>query len=197
MKRLSVFASGSGTNFEAIASACRDGVLDAEVALLVCDRPEAMVMERAGRFGVPSFAFRPKSYPSKADYEKEIVARLDRAGIDLVCLAGYMRIVGPELLSAYGGRIINIHPALLPSFKGAHAIRDEFEYGVKVFGVTNHYVDETLDGGRIIAQRAFEYYGDDIDEVEARTHETEHELYVETIDRLLRTIDQTKQHDSI
>lgn len=186
MKRLAVFASGSGTNFEAIASACRDGVIDAQVAVLVCDHPEAGVIERAQRFGTPVFAFRPKDYGSKAEYEREIVARLDSLGIDLVCLAGYMRIVGPVLLEGYAGRIINIHPALLPSFKGAHAIRDEFEYGVKVFGVTIHYVDETLDGGRIIAQRGFEYYGNDIGEVEARTHEIEHELYVETIDKLIK-----------
>lgn len=185
MKRLAVFASGSGTNFEAIAVACRDGVLDAEVSLLVCDHPQAKVMDRAARFGVKTFAFTPGRYACKADYEKEIVELLDSMSIDLVCLAGYMRIVGPVLLGSYAGRIINIHPALLPSFKGAHAIRDEFEYGVKVFGVTIHYVDETLDGGRIIAQRAFEYYGDDIDEVEARTHEIEHGLYVETIGRLL------------
>ncbi|MBQ0025579.1 MAG: phosphoribosylglycinamide formyltransferase [Bacteroidales bacterium] len=184
-RRLAVFASGSGTNFEAIASACRDGVLDAEVVLMVCDNPEARVMERAAKFGVPAFSFRAKSYRSKAEYERVIVERLDQASVELVCLAGYMRIVGPELLSAYGGRIINIHPALLPSFKGAHAIRDEFEFGVKVFGVTIHYVDETLDGGKIISQRGFEYYGDDFDEVEARTHEIEHELYVETIGRLL------------
>lgn len=185
MNRLAVFASGSGTNFEAIAAACRDGVIDAQVSLLVCDHPEAPVVERAHRFGIPVLSFRPGEFGCKADYEKQIVERLDSLEVELVCLAGYMRIVGPVLLEGYAGRIINIHPALLPSFKGAHAIRDEFEYGVKVFGVTIHYVDETLDGGKIIAQRGFEYYGDDIALVEARTHEIEHELYVETIKKLL------------
>lgn len=185
MNRLAVFASGSGTNFEVIAAACRDGVIDAQVSLLVCDHPEAPVVERAHRFGIPVFSFRPGEFGCKADYEKQIVERLDSLEVELVCLAGYMRIVGPVLLEGYAGRIINIHPALLPSFKGAHAIRDEFEYGVKVFGVTIHYVDETLDGGKIIAQRGFEYYGDDIALVEARTHEIEHELYVETIKKLL------------
>lgn len=186
MKNLAIFASGSGTNFEAIAQACADGVIDARVALMVCDKPGAAVVGRAERFGVESFVFTPRSYASKADYEKEIVSRLAAAKVDLVCLAGYMRIVGDVLLEAYGGRIINIHPALLPSFKGAHGIRDAFEYGVKVFGVTIHYVDATLDGGRIIAQRGFEYYGDDIDEVEARIHAIEHQLYPETINKLLK-----------
>ena len=186
MKNLAIFASGSGTNFEAIAQACADGVIDARVALMVCDKPGAAVVGRAERFGVESFVFTPRSYPSKADYEKEIVSRLAAAKVDLVCLAGYMRIIGDVLLEAYGGRIINIHPALLPSFKGAHGIRDAFEYGVKVFGVTIHYVDATLDGGRIIAQRGFEYYGDDIDEVETRIHAIEHQLYPETINKLLK-----------
>lgn len=186
MKRLAVFASGSGTNFEAIAAACASGAIEATVALLVCDKPGAKVLERAERFGVEAFAFSPKSYACKADYEAEIVRRLDAAQIDLVCLAGYMRIVGPTLLAGYSGRIINIHPALLPSFKGAHGIQDAFDYGVKVFGVTIHYVDETLDGGKIIAQRGFEYYGNDVDEVEAQIHEIEHILYPETIQKLLK-----------
>ncbi len=185
MKRLAVFASGSGTNFEAIAQACADGSIDAQVVLLVCDNPKAGVLDRADRLGVPTFTFVPKTYYDKSEYEGQILQRLQAANIDLVCLAGYMRIVGPTLLDAFPGRIINIHPALLPSFKGAHGIRDAFEYGVKVFGVTIHYVDHTLDGGRIIAQRSFEYYGDDIDEVEARIHSIEHELYPETIQKLI------------
>ena len=185
MKRLAVFASGSGTNFEAIAQACADGSIDAQVVLLVCDNPKAGVLDRADRLGVPTFTFVPKTYYDKSEYEGQILQRLQAANIDLVCLAGYMRIVGPTLLDAFPGRIINIHPALLPSFKGAHGIRDAFEYGVKVFGVTIHYVDHTLDGGRIIAQRSFEYYGDDIDEVESRIHSIEHELYPETIQKLI------------
>ena len=120
-----------------------------------------------------------------ADYEREIVRRLDAAGVELVCLAGYMRILGDVLLGAYGGRIINIHPSLLPAFRGAHAIEQAFDYGVKVYGVTIHYVDATLDGGRIIAQRAFAYEGGDLAELERRVHAIEHPLYVETIGRLL------------
>ena len=178
MKRIAVFASGEGSNFEAIAAACERGAIAAEVALVVCDRPGARVTERAAARGIACFAFAPKEYASKADYEREIVARLDAAGVDLVCLAGYMRILSEVLLGAYGG--------LLPAFKGAHAIEEAVAYGVKVYGVTIHWVDATLDGGRIIAQRAFAYDGDDVHEVERRVHEVEHELYVETIDKLVK-----------
>lgn len=185
MKRIAVFASGNGTNFEALAAAAERGELPARVALLVCDRPGARVVERAAAHGVETFVFSPKEYASKADYEREIVRRLDAAGVELVCLAGYMRIVGETLLGAYEGRIINIHPSLLPAFRGAHAIEQALDYGVKVFGVTIHYVDASLDGGRIIAQQAFEYEGHDLAELEARIHAVEHPLYVRTVRRLL------------
>ena len=186
MKRLAVFASGSGTNFEAIAQACVDGRIDARIALLVCDVPGAKVLERGERFGVETFCFRPKSYACKADFEAEIADRLDALGIDLVCLAGYMRIIGPTLLERYGGRIINIHPSLLPAFKGAHAVEDAVAYGVKVYGITIHWVDATLDGGRIIAQEAFPYEGNDPEEVHRIGQKIEHRLYVETIQKLLQ-----------
>ena len=184
-KKIAIFASGSGTNFEALAQACAGGRLDAEVALMVCDKPGAKVIERAERFGVESFVFSPKSYASKADFETEIVQMLRDRQVDLVCLAGYMRIVGDTLLAAYRGKIVNIHPSLLPSFKGAHAVEDAVAYGVKVFGITIHYVDETLDGGKIIAQRAFPYDGNDPDEVHRIGQKIEHELYVETVCKLL------------
>lgn len=183
--RIAVFASGSGSNFEAIAAACADGRIDASTVLLVCDKPSAGVVARAGRLGVETFAFRPADYASKEEYETVIADMLDRRGVELVCLAGYMRIVGRVLLGRYAGRIINIHPSLLPSFKGAHAIADAMAYGVKVYGVTIHFVDETLDGGRIISQRAVEYDGDDADVLTAMIHAVEHRLYVETIDKLI------------
>ncbi len=185
MRRIAVFASGNGTNFEAIATVAERGELPAEVVLVVTDRPSAAVVTRAARHGIDCFAFSAKNYASKAEYEREIVARLDAARVDLVCLAGYMRLVGETLLGAYGGRIINIHPSLLPAFRGAHAPEQALAAGVKVFGVTVHEVDSSLDGGRILAQRAFEYDGDDLAELERRIHETEYPLYVETIRRLL------------
>jgi len=185
MKNLAVFASGSGTNFEAIAQACADGRIKARVALMVCDVPGAKVIERAQRFGVETLVFNPKSYQKKADYEKEIVEALDSRKIDLVCLAGYMRIVGETLLKAYDGKIVNIHPSLLPSFKGAHAVEDAVAYGVKVFGITIHWVNAELDGGRIIAQKAFEYEGSDPAEVHRLGQVIEHQLYIDTINKIL------------
>ena len=152
---------------------------------MVCDKPQARVVEVAQKMGIPSFVFSAKEYASKADYEREIVSRLREAEVELICLAGYMRIVGEELLSAYEGHIINLHPSLLPAFKGARAIEQAMEYGVKVFGASIHYVDSSLDGGRIIAQRAIEYDGDSIEKVTAKIHSIEHELYIQTISKLL------------
>ena len=185
-KQLAVFASGTGTNFDAIARACAEGVINADVAVMVCDKPGAAVIEKAERYGVDTFVFSPKNYPSKAAFETEIVKVLDAKKIDLVCLAGYMRIVGDVLLGAYGGRIINIHPSLLPSFKGAHAVEDAVAYGVKVYGITIHWVNADLDGGKIIAQRAFDYDGNDPAEVHRIGQKIEHQLYIETINKLIQ-----------
>ena len=184
-KQLAVFASGTGTNFVAIAKACAEGKIPADVAVMVCDRPGAAVIDRARELGVETFVFSPKEYPSKAAFEAEIVKVLDAKNVSLVCLAGYMRIVGDTLLTAYGGRIVNIHPSLLPSFKGAHAVEDAVAYGVKVYGITIHWVNAELDGGRIIAQRAFLYEGSDPAEVHRLGQVIEHELYVETINKIL------------
>lgn len=183
--RLAVFASGSGSNYEAIAKACSEGVIDAEVVLLVCDKPGAYVLERAKRYGTECFAFNPKEYGSREVYETVLATMLDERDVDFVCLAGYMRIVGKVLLERYECRIVNIHPSLLPSFKGAHAIQDAVDYGVKLFGVTTHFVDETLDGGRIIDQAGVVYEGSDIEELTNIIHGIEHKLYVKTINKLI------------
>ena len=185
MKSIAVFASGTGTNFVAIAKACASGVINARVALLVCDKPGAPVLDRARELGVEAFAFSAKDYASKAHYEAEIVKLLDERKVDLVCLAGYMRIVGETLLKAYEGKIINIHPSLLPAFRGANAVEQAVAYGVKVYGITIHWVNSDLDGGKIIAQRAFPYEGADPAEVHRIGQKIEHELYVETINKLL------------
>ena len=183
--RLAVFASGSGSNYEAIAKACSEGLIDAEVVLLVCDKPGAYVLERAKRYGTECFAFNPKEYGSREAYETVLATMLDERGVDFVCLSGYMRIVGKVLLERYERRIVNIHPSLLPSFKGAHAIQDAVDYGVKLFGVTTHFVDETLDGGRIIDQAGIVYEGSDIEELTNLIHSIEHKLYVKTINKLI------------
>ena len=186
MHRIAVFASGKGTNFEAIAAACSRGEIDAQVVLLVCDKPQAEVVAKAEKLGIECFAFSAKEYSSKEEYEQKIVELLDSHGVELVCLAGYMRIVGSVLLGAYGGRIINIHPSLLPAFAGARAVEQAIEYGVKVFGITIHWVDNTLDGGKIIAQQAFNYEGSDPEQVHRIGQQIEHKMYVETIKKILK-----------
>lgn len=185
--KIAVFASGYGSNFEAIARAALRGDIDAEIALLVCDKPSARAIQVAEELGIKCFVFSAKEFASKQEYEELIVEQLNAAEIELVCLAGYMRIVGERLLDAYRGRIINLHPSLLPSFKGAHAIQDALDYGVKVFGATIHYVDETLDGGKIITQRAIGYEGNNIEELTEMIHSIEHQLYIDTIKKLLKT----------
>ena len=185
--KIAIFASGYGSNFEAITLAAKSGEIDAEVALLVCDKPSARVVEVAKELGIESFVFSARDFSSKAEYEARIVDELVAAKVELICLAGYMRIVGDTLLKAYAGRIINLHPSLLPSFKGAHAIKDALEYGVKVFGATIHYVDESLDGGKIIAQQAIAYEGHDLEEITQMIHSVEHRLYINTIKKLLKS----------
>ena len=186
IKKIAVFASGSGSNFEAIANACAKGRINAQVALCVCDHPGAYVTERAKKLNVPVLEIRPKNFPSKAEYEKTILSECEKKGVEFICLAGYMRIIGDTLLNAYEGRIINIHPSLLPSFPGVDAIGQALAYGVKVFGVTIHYVDQTLDGGKIISQAAIPYEGGDREELEAMIHPREHALYVSTLQSLFK-----------
>ncbi|MBR0335344.1 MAG: phosphoribosylglycinamide formyltransferase [Alistipes sp.] len=186
MHRIAIFASGKGTNFEAIATACNRGEIDAQIVLLVCDKPQAEVVSKAAKLGIECFTFSAKEYSSKEEYEQRIVELLDNHNVELVCLAGYMRIVGDTLLNAYGGKIINIHPSLLPAFAGARAVEQAIEYGVKVFGITIHWVDQTLDGGKIIAQQAFNYEGNDPEEVHRIGQQIEHKMYVETIKKILK-----------
>ena len=189
MKNIVIFASGSGTNFEAIVQAVEKGIIkDAKVVLMVCDNKKAYVIERAKNHNIPSFVFKAKDYSSTEEYETIIVEKLKALNVDLICLAGYMRYIGKVLLDNYEGKMINIHPALLPSFKGAHGIQDAFDYGVKVFGVTVHYVESGVDSGKIMMQRGFEYYGNDVDEVEAHIHEIEHVLYVEAINKIFNEV---------
>lgn len=186
MKNIAIFASGSGTNFEALVEACEKGYIKARVVLMVCNKKNAYVVERAKNHHIDSFIFTPKNYDNKEAYETEIVNKLYEYKIDLICLAGYMLFCGEVLLKHFEGRIINIHPALLPAFKGAHGILDAFNYGVKVFGVTIHYVDSGVDSGKIIAQRAFNYQeGDTLEDVEAKIHAIEHELYPEVVAKLV------------
>lgn len=149
------------------------------------DHRDAYVLERAKNLGVTSHAFELKEFDNKAAYEEAIVKLLDEHQIDLVCLAGYMKIVGPTLLAAYEGRIINIHPAYLPEFPGAHGIEDAWNAGVDQSGVTIHWVDSGVDTGKVIKQvRVPRLEGDTLDTFETRIHETEYKLYPEVLDSL-------------
>lgn len=180
--RIAVFASGSGTNFQALMDAAAAGTLDARVELLVCDRPQAPVVERARRAGIAAHVFRPKEYASREAYESEIVAILRERRIDLVVLAGYMRIISDALLKPYENKIVNVHPSLLPAFPGVNAIGQAWAYGVKTTGVTVHFVDGGLDSGPIIAQRAVPVREDDTEEtLTAAIHAVEHELLPQAV----------------
>lgn len=178
MKRIAVFASGSGSNFQVIAE-------QFPVEFVFSDHRDAYVLERAQNLDVASYAFELKEFDNKAAYEKALVDLLDEHQIDLVCLAGYMKIVGPTLLAAYEGRIINIHPAYLPEFPGAHGIQDAWDAGVAESGVTIHYVDSGVDTGKIIHQvRVPRLETDTIETFETRIHEAEYKLYPQVLKEL-------------
>ncbi|MGA9290548.1 MAG: phosphoribosylglycinamide formyltransferase [Anaerobacillus sp.] len=187
MKKLAIFASGSGSNFEAIAAAIEKGNLEAEIALVVCDRPGAKVEKRAERYGIPVLSFYPKSYDSKADFEAFILQQLNETGVEWVFLAGYMRLIGPTLLRAFEGKIVNIHPSLLPAFPGKDAIGQAFEAGVKLTGVTVHFVDEGMDTGQIIDQDSVRIDIEDTrEDLGRKIQEMEHLLYPAVIRSLLQ-----------
>ncbi len=188
MIKIAVFASGTGTNFDAILENINAGKLSAKLALMVCDKPMALVVEKAKKANIPSFVFDPKDYPSKAAYDQAILEQCHQHEVDLIILAGYMRIVSSVLLQAYPHRIINIHPSLLPAFKGKDAIKQAYDYGVKVMGVSVHYVNEDLDGGDIIAQKAFNCEGMNLDEAEKNIHAIEHQLYPQTIQKIIEEL---------
>ncbi|MEI4831847.1 phosphoribosylglycinamide formyltransferase [Bacillus sp. FJAT-53711] len=188
MSRVAIFASGSGSNFQALVDAVEAGRLDAQLSLLVCDQPSARVARRANDHHVPCFAFSAKDYESKEAFEQEILKKLQESEIDWIILAGYMRLIGPTLLAAYGGRIVNIHPSLLPSFPGKDAVGQAIEAGVKVTGVTIHYVDAGMDTGPIIAQEAVAVSEDDTREsLQKKIQLVEHRLYVDTVKSLLHS----------
>ncbi|OMP68010.1 phosphoribosylglycinamide formyltransferase [Domibacillus epiphyticus] len=186
MTKIALFASGSGSNVQAIAEAIEAGKVPAEIVLLVCDKPDAFVVERAEKLGIPVFAFKPASFESKEAFEAEIASRLHTAGAEYIFLAGYMRLIGPTLLAAYRNRIINIHPSLLPAFQGKDAIGQAFEAGVKITGVTVHFVDEGMDTGPIIDQECLRIeHGMTRHGLQKAIQKIEHSLYPNVITNLL------------
>lgn len=184
--RLAIFCSGNGSNFEAILTAIRRGKLRAEIAVMVCDNPKAFSITRANRHGVPCAVLPPKLFADRSAHERAIIAILKSQGIDCVVLAGYMRILTPVFIRAFRGRILNIHPSLLPAFKGAHAIRDAFAAKVPVTGVSVHGVTVKLDSGPVLAQEKVKVLeSDTLESLEAKIHRVEHRLYPAAIERFI------------
>lgn len=182
--KVAVFASGNGSNFQAIADAIDSGKLQAELVLAVTDKPHAFVMERAHKAGVESFAFVPAEFKSKELYEQMLREKLRGLEVEWIVLAGYMRLIGPVLLEAYENRIVNIHPSVLPAFPGKDAIGQTLAAGAKEAGVTVHYVDAGMDTGSIITQQSFPVAGRGREEVEEKIHQIEHELYPAALQKL-------------
>ncbi len=177
--RLAVLASGTGTNLQALLD---HSVVGPWIALVVSDREEARALARARDRGVRAEFLDPRGAADRSAYDHALVEILRSNGIGFVALAGFMRILGPEMVRAYPDRIVNIHPALLPAFPGAHGIADAFDWGVKVTGVTVHLVDEEMDHGPIVAQEAVRIVpGDDLAALETRIHEVEHRIYAPAI----------------
>jgi phosphoribosylglycinamide formyltransferase-1 len=181
--RVAVLASGSGTNLQALLD---DPAVGRAVALVVSDRAEAKALDRARSSGIRAIHLDPKRHPSPGDHDAALLSLLRDEAIDVVCLAGYMRILGPELVRAFWGRMLNIHPSLLPAFPGANAVRDALAWGVKVTGCTVHLVDEEVDHGPIVAQEPVLVLEDDDEEtLHARIQEVEHRLYPAAVRALL------------
>ena len=176
--RLGVLVSGSGSNLQALLDACAQADYPAEVACVVSNVPTAFALERARKAGVPTVVLEHKAFASRADFVRALGEELRKAGVEWVCLAGFMRLLGPDFLAGFPGRVLNIHPALLPAFPGLHAPRQALERGVKIAGCTVHFVDAGTDTGPIIAQAAVPVLpGDDEASLSARILVEEHRLY--------------------
>jgi phosphoribosylglycinamide formyltransferase-1 len=185
---IAVFASGRGSNFLALAKSVKRGKLkNAALSLLVCDNPHAPVVFKARKLRIKTALVNPDIFTTKEAFEQMIIKHLRENRIGLIALAGFMRILSPKFVAAYKNKIINIHPSLLPVFKGAHAIKDAFDYGVKATGVTVHFVDEKMDHGPIILQREVMILEKDtLQSLEKRIHRVEHKLYPEAVGLFVR-----------
>lgn len=185
MKKLGILLSGRGSNFEAIAESVRQGRIEAEIALVISNKPSARGLERARELGLQAECIRSKGL-EREEYDRQVVARMQQAGVDLVCLAGFMRLLSAYFVRRFPERILNIHPSLLPSFPGLDAQTQALEHGVKYSGCTVHFVDEKLDAGPIIAQAVVPVLDDDDDDaLAARILTEEHRIYTAAINIVL------------
>ncbi len=182
MTSIAVLVSGNGTNLQAIIDNVNSGYIPARIAVVLSDEKKAFALERARKAGIDTVALDKKDFKTREDFDREIVKSLRARRVELVVLAGFMRLLSPYFIKEYKDRIINIHPALLPSFKGAHGVKDAIAHGVKVTGVTVHFVDEDLDNGPIILQKTVEIKeGDTEQALLDRIHKEEHRIYPEAI----------------
>ena len=184
--QLGILISGRGSNMQSIVRACAAGKVPAEVAVVISNRADAAGLRWAADHGIPTAVLSHKDFDTREEHDGAIVNRLTEAGVEWVCLAGYMRLLSQAFIAAFPNRILNIHPSLLPSFPGLHGQRDAFEYGVAVSGCTVHIVDLQLDHGPIVVQRAVPVGGcSDADALAARILVEEHEAYPEALAKLL------------
>jgi phosphoribosylglycinamide formyltransferase-1 len=187
--RIAILISGRGSNMVALTEAVRDGrIANAEIAIVICDQPDAAGLVKASEFGIETLIIERRGRP-RAEHDGEVIAALQALRIDLVCLAGYMRVLSREFIATYRGRILNIHPSLLPAFPGLDAQKQALAHGTTSSGCTVHFVDETLDGGPIIAQRSVPVHnGDTVESLSARILEEEHKLYPEAVAMVLGSV---------
>ena len=184
--KLGILISGRGSNMMAIVTACEAGTVPAEVAVVISNRADAPGIAWARERGIATAVLSQRDFPDREAHDRAIVSRLQQAGVEWVCLAGYMRLLSRAFIAAYPSRVLNIHPALLPSFPGLHGQQDALEWGAKVSGCTVHLVDIELDHGPIVVQRAVPVDdADDVDTLSARILEQEHHAYPEALAKLL------------
>jgi len=182
MVNIGVLVSGRGTNLQAIIEAIKEGKVGGRISIVISDNPDAYALKRAKQHNIETEYINFKSFKDKEDYDKKIIECLKEKDVKLVVLAGYMRILSPNFIKTYKNKIMNIHPALLPSFPGLHAQRQAVEYGVKVSGCTVHFVDEGVDSGPIILQKSVEVSADDTEESLAeKILKEEHQIYPQAI----------------
>lgn len=187
MKKIALLVSGSGTNMENLIIDCHNGRIPAQAVLVISDNPEAGAIQKARNYGVRVEVVPRKTYKTKEEFEAQIIQHLEAAQIDYIVLAGFMRILSCEFVRKYKGKIINIHPSLLPAFPGAHGIRDAFEAKAKETGVTVHWVDEGTDTGPIILQEKVLVSPEDtLETLEAKIHAVEYKLYPEALRKVLK-----------
>lgn len=184
--RLAVMASGRGSNFESLYAAIQDRQLPAEIVRVIVDRPNIRAIQLAENYGIPVTRIDYKVHDTRVETEQDALEALHADGVQGILLAGFMRLLSEQFIQTFDNRIINIHPALLPSFPGRHGIEDAWAYGVKYLGATVHYVDAGIDTGRIINQAVVKREPEDtLETIEEKIHAAEHELYPDTLEQLL------------